>query len=119
MGSIKAPMLVEDLGMGMRILKRFDIQEDGKSAFLKRLSVAITAPTNRSASWNWNNIEIYKFKFNIQSFPINKNHAVVLPIRNINLWPGPWRKMVIPHRWLGKSSTTIGPITGMYEYLKE
>ena len=50
MGSIKAPMLVEDLGMGMRILKGFDIQEDGKSAFLKRLSVAITAPTNRSAS---------------------------------------------------------------------
>ena len=50
MGSIKAPMFVEDLGMGMRILKGFDIQEDGKSAFLKRLSVAITAPTNRSAS---------------------------------------------------------------------
>ena len=33
MGSIKALMLVDDLGMGMRILNGLDIQGDEKSAF--------------------------------------------------------------------------------------
>jgi hypothetical protein len=31
----------------------------------------------------------------------------------------PWRKKFIPPRWLGTSSTNIGPIMEIYEYLKK
>ena len=50
MGSIKAPMLVDELGKGMRILKEPEYHADDKSASLKRLVVAIKAPRYNSAS---------------------------------------------------------------------
>ena len=66
MGSIKALMLVEDLGVGMRILNGLDIQEDAKSAFWNRLDVPIIAAAYNSASCNWNDeiLQIFKFSLN-------------------------------------------------------
>jgi hypothetical protein len=42
-------MLVEELGMGMRILKELDIHGDGKSASLNRSDVTTKAPRYNSA----------------------------------------------------------------------
>lgn len=52
MGSIKAAMFVEDLGMGMSILKGLELEIHGfeKYESLNRLSVPIIAPGNMSAS---------------------------------------------------------------------
>jgi hypothetical protein len=50
MGSIKAAMFVEDLGMGMSILKGLEIHGVEKSESLNRLSVPIIAPGNMFAS---------------------------------------------------------------------
>jgi len=54
MGWIKAPMLVEELGMGMRILKEPDIHGEEKSASLNRSDVITIAPRYSSASSNEN-----------------------------------------------------------------
>ena len=104
MGSINAPMLVDEFGMGMRILKALDIHGDEKSASLNRLGVGIIAETYSSASWNWNSSYLLKWAY--------KNLKIVLKIT-------PWRKKFIPPRWLGTSSTNIGSIMGIYEYLKK
>jgi hypothetical protein len=43
-------MLVDELGMGIRILKGLDIQGDEKSASLNRSDVPTIAPRCKSAS---------------------------------------------------------------------
>jgi hypothetical protein len=50
MGWTKAPMLVEELGIGMRILKEPDIHGDETSASLNRSDVTTKAPRYNSAS---------------------------------------------------------------------
>jgi hypothetical protein len=63
MGSIKAPMLVDELGKGMRILKEPEYHADDKSASLKRPTVATSVPRNNSASYKIQILKYVKFQF--------------------------------------------------------
>ena len=95
MGSIKAPMLVDELGKGMRILKEPEYHADDKSASLKRPTVATTAPRNNSASYKIQILKYVKFQFFCYK---SINGKCITPSR----------KKLIPPFWLGKSFTVIG-----------